>query len=73
MTQYPPWETVRVLRIRSGYSLSALAREAGMSKSHLSVLERGGAWPSPAITRRLADALKVPYTTIERSPLTKGA
>lgn len=61
-----PWHELRVIRSRTGLSGAALAREAGIARSYLSQLETGERWPNPTVIRKLADALKVPYTVLER-------
>lgn len=60
------WQELRVLRERTGWSSAQLAREAKMLPSLLSMLENGRRWPTPAATKKLAVALKVPYTVLER-------
>lgn len=60
------WQELRVLRERTGYSSADLAREAGITTSLMSMLENGKRWPTPKATKKLADALKVPYTVLER-------
>lgn len=48
---------IRALRLERGYTLSALAREAGLSEAFLSRLERGLASASVASLVQLADKL----------------
>lgn len=60
------WQELRVLRERTGWSSAALAQESGVLPSLLSMLENGKRWPTPKVTKQLADALKVPYTVLER-------
>ena len=55
---------LRIIRERSGLSLSALAALADVSQPHLSNLERGRRQASPALIRRLALALKVPVVAL---------
>ena len=55
---------LRVIRERSGLSLSALAALAAVSQPHLSNIERGRRQASPALIRRLAEALKVPVVAL---------
>ncbi len=55
---------LRVIRERSGLSVSALARRAGVSQPHLSNIESGRRHASPAVARRLADALEVPLLAL---------
>jgi transcriptional regulator with XRE-family HTH domain len=51
---------LRVIRERSGLSITALAHLARISQPHLSNIELGRRQPSPAAARRLADALRIP-------------
>lgn len=59
---------LRVIRERSGLSLSELARRADISQPHLSNLERGRRRASPATVRALAAALKVPVPALLADP-----
>lgn len=59
---------LRVIRERSGLSLSELARAAGISQPHLSNIERGRRGPSPDTVRRLARELKVPVVALLADP-----
>lgn len=61
------WHQLRVIRERSGLSSAELAREANMARSYLSQLETGERWPNATVTKKLADALQVPYTVIART------
>lgn len=63
---HEPWQELRVLRERTGLSGAELARQAGMARSYLSQLENGDRWPNATVTKKLADALRVPYTVIAR-------
>lgn len=67
-TQHGVWHELRVIRTKDGTSLTALAAmcEPSMSLSYLSDLERGRQLPSPDATRRLAAALNVPISVLER-------
>lgn len=64
---------LRVIRERSGLSVSELARRAGMSQPHLSNIEAGKRRASPAALRQLADALRVPLLALLADPDTEGA
>jgi transcriptional regulator with XRE-family HTH domain len=55
-------------RARSGMSLSALAREAGIAKSTLSQLEAGKGNPSIETLWQLATALGVPFAALLEQP-----
>ena len=61
------WHELRVIRERTGYSSAALARQAGMARSYVWQLENGQRWPNATVTKKLADALHVPYTVIART------
>jgi transcriptional regulator with XRE-family HTH domain len=60
----PLARNVRKLREERGLSLSALASTAGVSKSTLFQLERGGSNPSVDTVWSLAKALAVPFSTL---------
>lgn len=55
---------LRVIRERSGLSVTELARIAGLSQPHLSNIETGKRQASPAVLRHLADALRVPLLAL---------
>lgn len=60
------WIELRVLREKDGHSLTSLARAAGMSLGHLSDLENGKREPTPAVLKKLALALNVPMSVLEK-------
>jgi len=60
----PLAENIHRLRVQRGLSLSALAREAHLSKSTLSKLERRQANPSMDTLWSLAEALNVPFASL---------
>lgn len=64
-SQRTPWRELQVLRVKDGYSLTALGDAAGLSTSYLSILESGQRYPNPSIIRLLADVLNVPYSVLE--------
>lgn len=57
---------IRRLREDRHLSINALARKAGMSSGHLSLIERGYGNPRLPTLRRLAEALKTTVTQILR-------
>jgi len=59
---------LRVIRQRSGLSVSALAAVAGISQPHLSNIETGRRRASPEVALRLARALKVPLLALLSDP-----
>ncbi len=59
---------LRIIRERSGLSVSALAAEVGISQPHLSNIERGRRQASPEVSRRLAQALRVPLLALLADP-----
>lgn len=60
------WHELRVIRTKDGSSLTDLASAADMSLSYLSDLERGRQMPSAEVIRKLAIALNVPISVLER-------
>jgi transcriptional regulator with XRE-family HTH domain len=56
--------TLAALRQQRGLSLDELSRQAGVSKSMLSQIERGQANPTVAVVWRLASALGVPLAEL---------
>ena len=65
-TAYGIWQELRIIRERSGFTSAELAKHADMTPSLLSMLENGRRWPTPQATKKLATALNVPYTVLER-------
>lgn len=63
---YGVWQELRVIRERTGWSSAELSRESGLSKPYMSQLENGDRWPNARVTKRLATALKVPVSVLER-------
>lgn len=60
-------ERVRDARKARSYSLDALARQSGVSKSMISKIERGEATPSTAVLARIAEALGVTFSELMAS------
>lgn len=60
------WISLRVIRERNGDSLTSLSKRSGVSLSYLSQLENGDRDPTPAATKKLAMALNVPLSIIEK-------
>lgn len=65
-TNYGVWQELRVLRERTGWSSAMLSRESGVSAPYLSQLENGDRWPNATVTKKIAIALKVPMSVLER-------
>lgn len=65
-TPHGVWQELRVIRTKDNQSLTALAEKAKMSLSYLSDLERGRQLPSAEAVHKLAIALNVPASTLER-------
>ncbi len=65
-TAHGVWQELRVIRTKDNHSLTALAAAADMSLGYLSDLERGRHLPSAEATRKLAAALNVPMSVLER-------
>ncbi|MBD3778504.1 MAG: helix-turn-helix transcriptional regulator [Micrococcales bacterium] len=67
MTQTPDiWWELRVIREKDGHSLTSLAKAADMSLGYLSDLENGRRWPNAVVTKKLAVALNVPVSVLEK-------
>lgn len=60
------WMELRVIREKDGHSLTTLAKAAGMSLSYLSELENGHREPNAQMTKKLAQALNVPVSVLEK-------
>ena len=61
-------ESLQRLRQRAGLTLDELSRQAGVSKSMLSQIERNHANPTVAVVWRLANALRVPVAELLGGP-----
>lgn len=59
---------LRIIRERSGLTLSQLARASGVSQPHLSNVEAGRRRPSPGLLGRLAHELRVPVVALLHAP-----
>lgn len=57
-------QRIRAERKKAGLTLEALAKEAGISAGHLSLIERNLATPSLVTLRNIASALKVSAATL---------
>lgn len=55
---------VAQVRMKKGVSIRALAREAGISKSHVERIEAGQTNPTLEVMCRIAWALEVPITDL---------
>lgn len=67
MALRPNGDAIRVIRERTGISLTALAADVGIDKGQLSRIERGqpgGLVPSARTLRAIADSLGVPLSAI---------
>lgn len=60
------WLELRVIRTKDGHTLTSLAKTAGMSLSYLSDLENGRRRPNAKVTKKLAVALNVPVSVLEK-------
>ena len=58
--------TVRALRKRKGWSLCELARQAGVTKSHLSYVENGKRTMSIPLAEKVATALGMKLSSLIR-------
>lgn len=66
-TKQQTWMELRVLREKDGHSLTSLAKAADMSLSYLSDLENGRREPNARMTKKLAQALNVPVSVLEKA------
>ena len=55
---------VRELRDAEGFSLDALAERSGVSRSHISLIERGQSSPTAVVLDKLATALRVTVASL---------
>jgi transcriptional regulator with XRE-family HTH domain len=60
------WIELRVIREKDGHSLSSLAKSAGVALGHLSDLENGKREPTAVVIKKLARALNVPVSILEK-------
>src|SRR5262252_11029837 len=61
-------ERVRELRARQGLSLEALASKSGVSRSMISVIERGESSPTAVVLEKLATGLGVTMPALFEAP-----
>lgn len=61
-------ERVRELRTKQDLSLDSLARKSGVSRSMLSVIERGESSPTAVILERIAGGLGIPLSSLFEAP-----
>lgn len=66
-------ERVRELRARQGLSLEALASKSGVSRSMISVIERGESSPTAVVLEKLAAGLGVMLASLFDAPTAAGA
>jgi transcriptional regulator with XRE-family HTH domain len=61
-------QRVRDLRAASGLSLDALATHCGISRSMISLIERGESSPTAVLLEKLASGLGVPLAALFDAP-----
>src|SRR6476469_8431141 len=61
-------DRVRELRAARGLSLDALATSSGVSRSMISLVERGESSPTAVVLEKLATGLHVPLASLFESP-----
>jgi transcriptional regulator with XRE-family HTH domain len=64
---------IRALRTERGLTLTGLAALVGITRSFLSSVERGVAYPSILVLRSIASALEVPVFLLFTAPESNGA
>lgn len=67
------WLELRVLREKNGDTLTSLAKRAEVGLGYLSDLEKGKREPSARVTKKLAVALNVPVSVLEKDRRIAGA
>lgn len=67
ISEYGVWDQLRVIRTKDGQSLAELSRTSGVSLGYLSDLEGGHRWPNSTQVKKLARALNVPVSVLERT------
>lgn len=67
ISEFGVWDELRVARTKDGQGLAELSRSSGVSLGYLSDLEGGHRWPNPTQVKKLAIALNVPMSVLERS------
>ena len=63
-------ERIRDLRIQQGLSLEALAGKSGVSRSMISLIERGETSPTAVVLEKIAVGLGVPFASLFDPPAT---
>jgi len=66
ISEFGIWDQLRVIRTKDGQSLAELSRKSGVSLGYLSDLEGGHRWPNATQLKKIATALNVPISVIER-------
>lgn len=61
-------QQVREIRLARGYTLDILASRCQVSRSAISLIERGEASPTAVVLEKLANGLGVPLTQLFDSP-----
>ena len=61
------WLELRSIRTLNGDSLTSLSQRSGVSLSYLSQLESGQREPNAVVTKKLAQALKVPVSVLMKA------
>lgn len=61
-------ERLRALRAERGYTLDTLAARSGVSRSAISMVERGASSPTAVVLDRLATGLDVPLASLFDAP-----
>jgi transcriptional regulator with XRE-family HTH domain len=65
-------ERIRDLRQRQGLSLEGLAEKCGVSRSMISLIERGETSPTAVVLEKLADGLDVEFASLFDGPAVNG-
>jgi len=71
-TTQKPWERLRITRELTGHTKTSLAKAATISLGYINDLEKGRRDPNPAVTLKIARALNVPVSYIEKLDRIEG-
>jgi transcriptional regulator with XRE-family HTH domain len=66
-------ERVRELRVAHGFSLDTLASKSGVSRSMISLIERGESSPTAVVLEKLAASLGVTLVSLFDAPAARAS
>lgn len=71
-TTQKTWDRLTITRELAGHTKTSLAKLAGISLGYVNDMEKGRREPNPAVTLKLARALNVPMSFIEKEDRIEG-